>query len=448
MPPSETHHTIAVQRAGRVESLRRRVYRLTVGRGRQAKVHRGHEDTVTLGSHEGNGVVVDDPTVSRFHARIELDHRGFLLTDLDSTNGTFVGGMRIRGAYLAPRAKLVLGDAEISFELEREETELGLAQTDRLGALWGSSAIMRRLFEEMVRVAPTDSTVLLHGETGSGKDLVAGELHRHSQRKNGPFVVVDCGSLPDSLIEAELFGHERGAFTGADEVRRGAFEEADGGTLFLDEIAELPLPLQVKLLRALEARTVKRLGSNEWRKVDVRVIAATHQDLARLCNQRLFREDLYFRVSVISLRIPPLRERLEDLPLLIRAVLEEEGAGQTLELDEPLLEALRARHWAGNVRELRNVVNRALILGASSVAENSSAGLAPVDVTGEEPFKVAKARAVEDFEKTYLRSLLERHRGNVAKAARAADVDPAWIFRLVKRHGIDVAELRRRPAPR
>src|SRR5439155_13057014 len=177
----------------------------------------------------------------------------------------------------------------------------------------------------------------------------------------GPFVVVDCGGMPEALIEAELFGHERGAFTGADRQRIGAFEEADGGTLFLDEVAELPLPLQTKLLRALEARTVKRLGSNDWRKVDVRVIAATHQDLARLCNQRRFREDLYFRLAVLTVRIPPLRERLDDLPLLIHAMLEEAGS-TALPLDDRLMEALRGRRWAGNVRELRNVLERALVL--------------------------------------------------------------------------------------
>jgi DNA-binding NtrC family response regulator len=301
---------------------------------------------------------------------------------------------------------------------------------------------MRRLFDEIARVAPADSTVLLQGETGSGKDLVASEIHRHSHRKNGPFVVVDCGGLPDSLIDAELFGHEKGAFTGAEAARRGAIEEADGGTLFLDEIAELPLQLQAKLLRALEARTIKRLGSNEWKRCDVRVIAATHQDLARLCNQRLFREDLYFRLSVITLRIPPLRDRPEDIPLLVRAMQEEEGAAQGFELDDKLLTALRARHWAGNVRELRNVVHRALVLGPDALddpAEGESEG-----ARLEEPFKVAKARAVEEFEQKYLTVLLSRHQGNVAKAARAAEVDPAWIFRLVKRHSIDLNELRRR----
>jgi transcriptional regulator with GAF, ATPase, and Fis domain len=423
-----------------VAGLRRRVYRLTQGKGRTAEVRRCVEDAVTLGSHEGNTLILHDPTVSRFHARIELVPDGFLLSDLDSTNGTFVDGLRVTGAYLPPRARIGLGEAVVSFEVEREETTLGILDGDRLGGLVGGSPGMRRLLREVQQVAPAPSTVLILGETGVGKEVVAQELHRHSPRASGPFVVVDCAGLPESLIESELFGHERGAFTGADRARAGAFEEAHGGTLFLDEIGELPLSTQAKLLRAIEARTVKRLGANEYRDVDVRLLAATHQDLARLCNQRRFREDLYFRLAVFPLRVPPLRERLEDLPLLVNSILDELGS-PGVRFDDELMAVLRARRWPGNVRELRNVVQRALALGPEAVAEDHAA--APPSGP-EEPFKVAKARAIESFEKAYLADLLARHRGNVAQAARAAEVDPAWIFRLVKRHGIDVNALRRR----
>jgi len=440
MAPGHTQHTVAVTRGGRLAGLKRRVYSLTLGRGRNATTRRCVEDAVTLGSHEGNTMVVPDRTVSRFHARLELDPLGYLITDLDSTNGTFVNDLRVLQAYLEPRCKIRLGDAELEFAVEREEQSLGLADGDRFGAMIGQSPAMRRLFDELSRIAPAESTVLLQGETGSGKDVAATEIHRHSARCKGPFVVVDCGGLPEQLIDSELFGHERGAYTGAERARSGAFEEADGGTLFLDEVAELSPPLQVKLLRALEARQVKRIGGNDWRKVDVRVIAATHQDLARLCNQRLFREDLYFRLAVLTVRIPPLRERLEDLPLLVHAITDELGA-QGLALDERVMEALKARRWAGNVRELRNVVSRAMVLGAAALEEGADRG-----GESEEPFKLAKARKIEEFEKEYLTELLTRHRGNVTGAARAAEVDPAWIFRLVKRHGIDVAKLRRGPA--
>jgi DNA-binding NtrC family response regulator len=439
--PNQTIHTVAVQRAGRVEALKRRVYRLTAGRGKSAVVCRSIDDALTLGSHEGNGMALVDPTVSRFHARIELDANGYLLRDLDSTNGTYVDGLRIAAAYLPPKAKLRFGEVEVLFEVQREEQELGLATSDRFGSLRGQSPVMRRLFEALEQIAAADSTVLIQGETGSGKDLVASEIHRHSARRDGPFTVVDCGGLPESLIESELFGHERGAFTGAVATRAGAFEEANGGTLFLDEIAELSPAVQSKLLRALEARQVRRIGSNDWRKIDVRVIAATHQDLARRCNQRLFREDLYFRLAVLTLRVPPLRERLDDLPLLVSAILDEEDASDRLALDERLFAALRARHWAGNVRELRNVLQRALALGGAALLDE---GGEVVERGNEEPFRTAKARAVEQFERSYLSALLERCGGNVAKAARTAEVDPAWIFRLVKRYGIDLSALRQR----
>jgi two-component system response regulator GlrR len=433
-----TQHTFVITRGGRAAGLKRRLYNLTLGRGRGALVRRSIEDTLTLGSHEQNAVVVAQPTVSRFHARLELDGNGFLLRDLDSTNGTFVNGLRVLEAYLPPKARLQLGEAEVGFELLKDEAELTLSDADRFGALVGGSTAMRRLFEELGQVAASDATVLLQGESGTGKDLVAQEIHRHSPRRNGPFTVVDCGGIPEALLESELFGHEKGAFTGADNARDGAFAEAHGGTLFLDEIAELPLVTQHKLLRALEARTIKRVGGNQWRQIDVRVIAATHQDLARRCNQRTFREDLYFRLAVIPVRLPPLRDRLEDLPLLVGAILEELGATSSFSLDEALWTVLRGRRWGGNVRELKNLIQRALVLGPSAFLEDGdrSAGVL------EEPYKLAKARAVDGFERAYLTELLARHGGNVAKAARAGEVDPAWIFRLVKRHGIDVAALR------
>lgn len=438
-----TFHTELLQRADRAPVLRRHPFRLGFGRGRSAQSASFSDESVTLGSHPANGFCVAHPTVSRFHARITLDATGWLLTDLDSRNGTFIGRTRVRAGYLEPGVSFTLGSADIAFALDRQLTDLPISDAERCGSLLGRSPAMRRLFEQLPQIAASDSTVLIQGETGTGKDLVAQEIHRHSSRRDKPLVVVDCGGLPETLIEAELFGHERGAFTGADRARAGAFEEADGGTLFLDEIGELPLALQVKLLRALETRTVKRLGANDWRRVDVRVIAATHRDVALLCSQRLFREDLYFRLAVLVLRLPPLRERTEDLVLLVHGILDELGAAGSLVLDEPLLAALRARRWAGNVRELRNLIERALVLGPAAFGDTDAPSL------GEHPsaadsFKIAKARAIEEFEKQFLQDLLGRHHGNVAQAARAADVDPAWIFRLVKRHGIDLQSLRGR----
>jgi transcriptional regulator with GAF, ATPase, and Fis domain len=436
---AETHHTVLVPGAlGRAAHLRRSYYRLSCGRGREQLSYRGCDDVVTIGSHPSNNFVLPQPAVSRFHARVELDQHGFRLVDLESTNGTYVEGLRVGDAYLPRKAKLRFGDVEVAFAVERDEAELPLAEGERWGALIGRSAAMRRVFEHLQMVAPTDTTVLLLGETGVGKDLVAQEIHAHSSRAQRPFVVVDCGALPGSLIESELFGHERGAFTGADQARAGAFEEADGGTLFLDEIGELEPVMQARLLRAIESRKVKRVGSDKWRPIDVRLLVATHRDLSAMCNQGLFREDLYYRISVVVVRVPPLRQRLEDVPLLAAAFLAENGSPEAL--DPALADALMRRRWAGNVRELRNVLQRAVVLGPERVDDEIAADSPSV----EEPFKVAKARAIEAFERGYLVELLTRHAGNVAEAARAGRVDPAWIFRLVKRHGIDVKALRRR----
>jgi two-component system response regulator GlrR len=433
------HTTLVPGALGHPAHLRRAYYNFTSGRGRDQLSYRGCDDTMTIGSHPSNQMVLPQPAVSRFHARLELDPVGYRLVDLDSTNGTFVEGMRIGAAYLPKKAKLRFGDVDVHFAVERDEAELGMAEGERWGALIGKSPTMRRVFEHLERVAPTDTTVLVLGETGSGKDLVAQELHAHSPRANKPFIVVDCGAMPGQLIESELFGHEKGAFTGADQARAGAFEAADGGTLFLDEIGELEPTLQARLLRAIESRKIKRIGSDKWRPVDVRLLVATHRDLPAMCNQGLFREDLYYRISVVVVRIPPLRQRQEDIPLLAAAFLAE--GGTDLHLDPALADSLVHRRWAGNVRELRNFLQRATVLGAERMDELDGDGEGS---TIEEPYKVAKAKAIEAFERNYLTELLGRHNGNVAEAARNGRVDPAWIFRLIKRYSIDVSALRRR----
>jgi DNA-binding NtrC family response regulator len=446
MPPKKTQHTIAITREQRAIGLRRSVYRLTIGRGRSKKVRRCVEDAITIGSDERNLLVLPDRTVSRFHARIDLTPGGYLLTDLDSTNGTAIGATRVVTAYLDPGDQLRLGDVTVRFEIENEHTDLAISPTDRFGAILGASPAMRRLFNQLERIAESDSAVLIEGETGSGKELVASELHHHGPRRAGPYRVVDCGSLPESLIEAELFGYERGAFTGAVRSRAGAFEEASGGTLFLDEVGELDPALQVKLLRALEARTVKRLGSNEWRPIDARVIAATHRDLQRLCSQHRFRADLYFRLAVITVRVPPLRERLDDIPLLVSAILSE--LGESPVVDEPLIARLKNRYWAGNVRELRNLIERAVVLGPSAFADEAEVRPTGAPVGRDsaiEPFKLAKANMLLDFERRYLERLLGHFRGNVTRAARAAEIDPTSLFRLIKRYRIDVSGLRQEP---
>jgi DNA-binding NtrC family response regulator len=302
---------------------------------------------------------------------------------------------------------------------------------------------MRQLFGVLSRVAQSDSPVVLLGETGTGKEVLARALHQHSARRDHPFVVFDCGAVAASLVGSELFGHLKGSFTGASADRKGAFLQADGGTLFLDEIGELPLELQPRLLRALEAGTVKRIGEDRYRSIDVRVVAATHRNLTEEVQAVRFRQDLFFRLAVAMVRIPPLRDRLEDLPGLAQRFVLEINRGK-FELSPALLARLRAYHWPGNVRELRNVVARAM-LGEDAMLMPEEAASAPrpaptSEVSVELPFKEAKDRLVEAFTRDYLAALLERHGGHITRAAQAAGLARPYLHKLVVKYGLRVVE--------
>jgi transcriptional regulator with PAS, ATPase and Fis domain len=292
---------------------------------------------------------------------------------------------------------------------------------------------------QLARIAPTESTVLLEGETGTGKEIAAESLHLESGRREGPFLVIDCGALPADLLEAELFGHERGAFTGAVQRKVGVFEAAAGGTVLLDEIGELELALQPKLLRALESREIKRIGESHHRPIDVRIIAATNRDLRAEVNAQRFRADLYYRLAVIQVRLPALRERPEDLPLLVDAVLADLGVG-----DDPVAATLRtgdaraqlaAHAWPGNVRELRNYVERCIAL-RSPLPPSAVHASAPPPSDRTEPLRIARDRAIRVFEHAYLSELLAHENGNVTTAARRAGVDRVHFYRLLWKHGL------------
>ncbi|MBX7193104.1 MAG: sigma 54-interacting transcriptional regulator [Sandaracinaceae bacterium] len=393
------------------------------------------DETSLVGSAPSADVVIDDPTVSRLHAEIQIRDDGVWIRDLGSRNGTFVQGIRVESAQLGEGTKLRLGAVVATVSLGARPAEDAFA-LDRFGRLVGRSHVMKKLFARLDKAARSEATVLVLGETGTGKELVAESIHQASPRRDRPFVVVDCGALHASLLESELFGHVRGAFTGASSDRAGAFEVAQGGTLFLDEIGEVPLELQPKLLRALEARTIRRLGETRARSVDVRIVAATHRDLAKAVAEGTFREDLYFRLAVLSVRVPPLRDRLEDLPLLM------ESFGASPELFGPeVLAELRTRRFAGNVRELRNYVERAAAFGLDEsdleVLEDEAPTRAndedgPIDV----PIAIARAACLDRFEKRYLAALLERAHGNVTLAARLADLDRTHLHRLLAKHGL------------
>jgi DNA-binding NtrC family response regulator len=323
-----------------------------------------------------------------------------------------------------------------------DTVDLPLSPHTSYGPLFGRSAAMRRVFEVLRKIAPTDTTVLITGESGTGKEVCARAIHEGSARAAGPLVVVDCGALPGNLIESELFGHVRGAFTGAVKDRVGAFEAAAGGTVFLDELGELPLELQTRLLGVLERRVVTPLGGTETRAIDVRVIAATNRDLRAQINRGAFREDLFFRLAVVTVELPALRHRREDIRLYVEKFLDELGARGAITLDEPTLARLEAQSWPGNVRELRNLVARAAALGDEALPEAPGDAPPPAlpAVTGEidvsVPFKTAKQALVDDFERAYCARLLEAHDNNITRAARAAELDRVYLLRVLDKYGL------------
>jgi len=299
---------------------------------------------------------------------------------------------------------------------------------------------MRAVFSLLERAAASDATVLLEGETGTGKEAAAESIHRESARRDGPFVVVDCGAIPPDLVESELFGHDQGAFTGAITSREGAFEAASGGTIFLDEIGELGPEMQPKLLRALERREVKRVGSNRYEPVDVRVVAATNRNLRAEVNARKFRSDLYYRLAVLEIRLPPLRERTADLQLLVEHVLTNLRATERPEAaslrTQRFLTDLARHSWPGNIRELRNYVERCLALHEQTPLTPAAEDPGPPVIDENEPFRVARERWTRTFERRYLERILRSQRDNVTAAARAAGVDRISFYRLLWRHGL------------
>ena len=400
-------------------------------------------DVLTIGTGDTNDLVLSDSTVSRYHLELRRVRDRILLADNGSTNGVEAGGVLIERGTVRPGSLLRLGRTTVKVE-EGEAIQLAAANRDQLGTLRGRTPAMRHVFALIENLCKSAVPVLVLGETGSGKEGIARAIHDGSPRKVGPFEVVDCGTLLSTLIASELFGHERGAFTGATSQHQGAFERANGGTLFLDEIGELPLELQPALLGVLERKTIKRVGGTEQVPVDVRVVAATHQDLRALVNSGRFRQDLYYRLAVVPLRVPPLRERPEDLELLIGHFIKEAGREEAArDLYSPaVLQGLKAHPWPGNVRELRNFVEATLLLGEMpSLGEDGrplprptarSVGIDPALL--ERPYSEARGTLVEAFEAAYLDRLLERAEGNVSLASRLAGMNRSYLRELIARH--------------
>ncbi len=443
---------------GRAAAKQLRTSRLVVLEGPDAGMRfTVDRPRITGGRSAVNDFVLSDKAVSGTHFEILSTDEGFLLRDLGSTNGTFLGGFRIKEAYLKPGCEFQVGHTVLRFEPTHEVVEIRLSDHERFGEALGRSVAMREVFAILERVAPSDLTILISGETGTGKDVIARAIHDKSPRRSGPFVVLDCSAIPKNLIESTLFGHEKGAFTGAVERRRGVFEQAHGGTIFLDEVGELDLSLQPKLLRVLENRQVQRVGGGKLIPVDVRVIAATNRDLRKMVAEGTFREDLYFRLSVMHVRLPPLRERKADIGLLAEHFLARvaERTGRGLRFDPKTLEALSRHEWPGNVRELKNVVERAASLAEGEIIRPedilwgeparlrigpaSNSGLAsfdPARMAASEPFKEAKQQVVDVFEREYIQALMEHFAGNLSRAAEHAGLTRFHLRQLLKKHGL------------
>jgi DNA-binding NtrC family response regulator len=398
---------------------------------------------ILVGASAEADLVLDDPAVSARHCSIVPTSRGFQIVDLKSKNGTFVDGVAVQNAIVPVGGTVRVGGSALQLLPECEVNTLEPSAACSFGDLVGSSVAMRTVYALLERAAASDATVVLTGESGTGKELAARAIHEASARREGSFVVFDCGAASDNLIESDLFGHRRGAFTGADRDRPGAFVRADGGTLFLDEIGDLPLQLQPKLLRMLEMGEVTPLGGDATETSDVRIVAATHRDLWTDAHEGTFRTDLYYRLAVVEVHMPSLRARREDIPELVSAILDKQGI-EPGSIAGDNLGRLQAHAWPGNVRELRNVVTRAAVLAQKGapftewpVALRTMPGTErPPAVVADRPFREAKDAVVEQFERAYLEDLLRRAAGNISEAARIAEVERKYLYRLLDKHGL------------
>ena len=413
-----------------------RKVRLAVVNGRDAgKETMLQKALVSIGTLPENDLVLTDQTVSRSHAVVEEKSDGYVVRDLGSTNGTFLDGVRVREAYIRPGSVLRLGQTEISFSPQEEHIEIVKSNADHFGGLIGKSSPMQEVYGILERIAPTDVTVLLEGETGTGKELAARAIHGLSRRAGGPFVVFDCGAVAPNLIESELFGHEKGAFTDAVKSRQGSFELGDTGSIFLDEIGELSLDLQPKLLRALDQRETKRVGADKPVPVNVRVIAATNKDLAKEVKAGRFREDLFYRLSVVRIYMPPLRKRKDDIETITKYLLSgisSEIGKKVNSLSPEAAAALMSYSWPGNVRELKNVLGRAAALCDGSKIEAKDLFLSEGEKTAS--LEGLSGKTLEEIEKAAIHATLKSVSGNKTEAAKMLGIAYSTLYEKMKKY--------------
>jgi DNA-binding NtrC family response regulator len=421
--------------------VRRFIVRVVDGpdKGKERTLDAG---TVLAGSHENNDLVLSDSTISRYHLELQLRAEGVRVTDQDSTNGTYLNDTRLGSVVVNKRTLVRLGgQTELEIIPADELVQLDDFEQNRFGEAYGATRAMAEVFAVLNRASQGDSSVLFVGESGTGKELLAKSLHQASPRKDNPFVVVSLASLDKDNLVAELFGDEK------DPDRVGLLEQAAGGTVFFDEISDLSLNLQPQVLRILEQGEYRRAGSSQARPIDVRVLAGTKTRLADLVRKGTFREDLYFRLGVVRLALPPLRDRMDDIPGLVRVFLEKLGQDDFY-ISETMTKQLLSHNWPGNIRELRVVVERGMAIATARLSgdlefpgqpiEEREAGAGVSDEMMDMPFKEAKGMLVESFEREYLDRLLKRHNGNVSRAAAEAGIDRNYIHRLVKKYEITV----------
>jgi DNA-binding NtrC family response regulator len=393
--------------------------------------------TVKIGRNSRNTLALSDPSVSSFHLEIEPMVSGFQVRDLGSTNGTLINGQKIQSSIVKPGAEIQVGKSLLMLLVETTEKSTP-PSLPALRRLIGESPKMIEVYKMIQKGARGDVAVLIQGETGCGKELVAQELHRLSPRAQGPFVTVDCSAIPKDLIESELFGHEKGAFTTALAQRKGAFDLARGGTVFLDEIGELPLELQPKLLRVLEEHTFKRVGGNDILRSDFRVVAATNRWLDQEVVQGRFRQDLFFRLYVLPILLPPLRERKEDIPLLVEHFLK----GKPVRIAPSAMDKLMAHDWPGNVRELRNTIERAVVIleGDTLQPEDILFLAKPLpdapSMPWEERNEPLPSGSLEEIERRVIQRTLKAHQGDKKAAAQVLGIALSTLYEKLKRHQI------------
>ncbi len=429
---------------------------------------------IRLGADPLADIVLSDPTVSRSHAEVRRRGEEFELVDLESTNGTFIDGISVGRVAVTAGQIFQVGRTQVRLTCHTEQVPIEVTDSTRYGNIVGQSAALREIFSIMDRVAPSDLSVVIEGETGTGKELIAQAIHEQSQRKSKPFVVFDCSAFPATLLESELFGHEKGAFSGAMNRHRGVFERADGGTIFFDELGEMDIEFQAKFLRVLETGEVRRVGGEKTFNVDVRVVAATNRNLEELVEEKKFRRDLFYRLAKVRFNLPALRDRKEDVPVLAEHFLDAlVTSGHKPIITEDGMRTLQAYAWPGNIRQLRNVIEKAVAMcsdgsitaeylggelgmqdirpgaggssaapGVSTVAPRASANHAVVmtplyEESGDlVPFRDAKESIIDDFERQYLEKLIEKNKGNISAAAREASVDRRHLYRLLKKHDL------------